>query len=196
MPSTWAAMVWKMACTRGQAAGLPPGMIDGPRRAPSSPPETPVPTNRMPRSARARVRRVLSGKWELPPSMMTSPGAEQRDQGLDELIHHRTGADHEHDLPRSGQGRDQLLEGMGADDLGPGGGTGEELVHLAGGAVEHGHPKAMVVHVEGQVLAHDRQADEPDVRTCHEGLLKRRDGNLTDLPGACRAEIATFAPAL
>ncbi len=37
-----------MSLTYGQASGLPPGMIDGPWRAPSSPPDTPVPTNRMP----------------------------------------------------------------------------------------------------------------------------------------------------
>ncbi len=41
--STLAAIFWKMSFTCGQAAGEPPGMILGPRRAPSSPPDTPVP---------------------------------------------------------------------------------------------------------------------------------------------------------
>ena len=41
--ATLAAMAWKMAFTCGQAAGEPPGMMLGPWRAPSSPPDTPVP---------------------------------------------------------------------------------------------------------------------------------------------------------
>ncbi len=53
--------------------GFPPGMMEGPKRAPSSPPETPVPMNRMPLAARSLVRRLESVKSELPPSMMMSP---------------------------------------------------------------------------------------------------------------------------
>ena len=41
-----------MSFTCGHASGLPPGMMEGPWRAPSSPPETPVPMNRMPFSFR------------------------------------------------------------------------------------------------------------------------------------------------
>jgi hypothetical protein len=73
--STLAAMDWKMSLTCGHAAGLPPGMMEGPKRAPSSPPETPVPMKRMPFSARALVRRLESVKSELPPSMMMSPAS-------------------------------------------------------------------------------------------------------------------------
>ena len=47
-PSTLAAMAWKIGPTAGQAFADPPGMMDGPRRAPSSPPETPVPMKRRP----------------------------------------------------------------------------------------------------------------------------------------------------
>src|SRR6478672_9402601 len=50
-------------------------MIEGPFRAPSSPPETPQPTKWMPRSARAACRRRVSANWALPPSMMMSPGS-------------------------------------------------------------------------------------------------------------------------
>ena len=42
-PSTLAEIAWKIAFTCGHAAGEPPGMMLGPWRAPSSPPETPVP---------------------------------------------------------------------------------------------------------------------------------------------------------
>ena len=38
-----AAIFWNIGLTCGQASGLPPGIMDGPRRAPSSPPDTPVP---------------------------------------------------------------------------------------------------------------------------------------------------------
>jgi len=59
----------------GQAAGLPPGIRLGPFLAPSSPPETPVPTKRIPFPARYPVRLLVSGKWLLPPSMTMSPGS-------------------------------------------------------------------------------------------------------------------------
>ena len=42
--ATRAAIAWKMGLTWGHAAGDPPGMMDGPLSAPSSPPDTPVPT--------------------------------------------------------------------------------------------------------------------------------------------------------
>ena len=40
----FAAIAWKIGFTSGQASTSPPGMIEGPWSAPSSPPETPVPT--------------------------------------------------------------------------------------------------------------------------------------------------------
>ena len=47
-------------------------MIDGPSSAPSSPPETPVPMKRSPRSRHSSVRRRVSAKCELPASMTMS----------------------------------------------------------------------------------------------------------------------------
>ena len=52
---------------------MPPGMIDGPLSAPSSPPETPVPTKCRPRAASASSRRMVSGKCALPASTTMSP---------------------------------------------------------------------------------------------------------------------------
>ena len=57
------------------AAAEPPGMIDGPSSAPSSPPEMPAPTKLMPVSRTARSRRMVSVKSALPPSTMMSPGS-------------------------------------------------------------------------------------------------------------------------
>src|ERR1700733_11915453 len=68
-------MDWRTSFTYGHASSFPPGMMDGPYRAPSSPPDTPVPTNRKPFPARYLARRLESGKWEFPPSMMMSPGS-------------------------------------------------------------------------------------------------------------------------
>lgn len=44
------------------AAGDPPGMIEGPYRAPSSPPDTPDPTNSNPLDSKSLQRRIVSGK--------------------------------------------------------------------------------------------------------------------------------------
>jgi len=50
-------------------------MMLGPRSAPSSPPEIPAPTKLMPVSRTAFSRRIVSGKYALPPSTMMSPGS-------------------------------------------------------------------------------------------------------------------------
>ena len=64
-----------MPSTSAYAAGSPPGMMLGPSSAPSSPPDTPTPMNRMPLAAHSSVRRTVSGKCELPASMMMSPSS-------------------------------------------------------------------------------------------------------------------------
>src|SRR5690606_32178795 len=56
-------------------ARSPPGMMLGPSSAPSSPPDTPVPMKRRPRSAQYWPRLRVSWKCELPPSMMMSPSS-------------------------------------------------------------------------------------------------------------------------
>ena len=50
-------------------------MMLGPSSAPSSPPDTPTPMKRMPFAAHSSVRRTVSGKCELPASMMMSPSS-------------------------------------------------------------------------------------------------------------------------
>jgi hypothetical protein len=52
-------MAWKMGFTSGQAFSLPPGIMLGPLRAPSSPPETPVPTKSSPLASTSFVRRSV-----------------------------------------------------------------------------------------------------------------------------------------
>src|SRR4051794_11554261 len=75
VPSTCAAIVVKMSSISPYASRSPPGMIDGPCSAPSSPPDTPVPMKRRPRSRHSSVRRRVSRKRELPPSITMSPSS-------------------------------------------------------------------------------------------------------------------------
>ena len=71
--STLAAMASQMGLSDCQACLLPPGMSEGPKRAPSSPPETPVPMNSKPFSVISSSRRMVAFQLELPPSMKMSP---------------------------------------------------------------------------------------------------------------------------
>ena len=74
-PSATAAIERRIGPIVSQASTEPPGMIEGPLRAPSSPPEMPAPTKLMPVSRTAFSRRMVSVNSELPPSMMMSPGS-------------------------------------------------------------------------------------------------------------------------
>jgi hypothetical protein len=73
VPSTSAAIEVRIGARRAHACSEPPGMIDGPLRAPSSPPETLQPTKYKPCSASAASRRQVSAKWALPQSTTMSP---------------------------------------------------------------------------------------------------------------------------
>jgi hypothetical protein len=118
-------------------------MMDGPWRAPSSPPET-------------LEERIAAVDDDV-------AGFEQREQMLDEFVHGAAGLHHEHDATGTFQEADHLGQRMGADDLGALRLVGEEGVHLVNRAVEGHDGEAVVVHVQDQVLAHDGQADDGDV---------------------------------
>ena len=60
VPSTWAEMDSSIGPRRSYDSAVPPGMIEGPLSAPSSPPETPMPTKCSPRSRREISRRRVS----------------------------------------------------------------------------------------------------------------------------------------
>ena len=83
---------------------------------------------------------------------------------LDELIHSAAGLDHEHDAAWLFEKPGHLLQRVGAENLRALGLVGEEVVHLRGGAVVGHDGEAVVVHVEDEVLAHDGQADQCDIR--------------------------------
>ena len=74
-PSTFAEMSSRMGPSDAYDSGVPPGMMDGPFSAPSSPPDTPVPTKCRPCSLRAASRRIVSGKCAFPASTTMSPSS-------------------------------------------------------------------------------------------------------------------------
>ncbi len=73
--STLAAIASQTGFSSSQAANSPPGIREGPKRAPSSPPDTPEPMKRRPFSRSAFSRRIVSVQSELPPSTTMSPGS-------------------------------------------------------------------------------------------------------------------------
>mmetsp|Transcript_36276 Transcript_36276/g.89366 ORF Transcript_36276/g.89366 Transcript_36276/m.89366 type:complete len:272 (-) Transcript_36276:110-925(-) len=73
--SVCAHTFFSTSSTASKAARCPPGIMDGPLRAPSSPPLTPMPMYSSPPSATALARRSVFSYHSLPPSMMMSPGS-------------------------------------------------------------------------------------------------------------------------
>ncbi len=73
--STLAATASQMGFSSSQASNSPPGMSDGPKRAPSSPPDTPEPMKRRFFSRSAFSRRMVSVQSALPPSITMSPAS-------------------------------------------------------------------------------------------------------------------------
>ena len=74
-PSATAAIERRIGPRVTHDSSEPPGMIEGPFSAPSSPPEMPAPTKLMPVSRTAFSRRMVSVNRALPPSTMMSPGS-------------------------------------------------------------------------------------------------------------------------
>src|SRR5262245_5021233 len=71
---TLAAIASQIGLSRRHASGSPPGMSDGPKRAPSSPPETPEPKKvSLPRYFFSRA--MVSVQRLLPPSTTMSSGS-------------------------------------------------------------------------------------------------------------------------
>jgi hypothetical protein len=82
-------------------SGSPPGMSDGPKRAPSSPPDTPEPMKRRPFSFSAFSRRMVSVQSALPPSMMMSPGSKSGGEAVDHGVGRLAGLDEDDGLARA-----------------------------------------------------------------------------------------------
>jgi hypothetical protein len=92
---------------------------------------------------------------------------QQRREALDELIHDRTGLDHQHHLARPLEALDQFLHAVAADDGPALRRTLDECIHPAGGAVVDRYPITVIGHVQDQILTHHCEPDQADVRLCH-----------------------------
>src|SRR5690606_17287778 len=90
-------------------------------------------------------------------------GLEERFQRGDHLIDRLTGLHHQHHAAWSRQSGYQVGQRFEAHDLGAGGRTCYELAGHLGSPVVDTYLVAVIVHVEDQVLAHDRQTDQCDV---------------------------------
>ena len=82
---------------------------------------------------------------------------------FDHVVDGVAGLDHEHHAPGRFERGNQFVDGMGADNRRALGFVIEELVHFGNGSIEDGHAVAVVIHVEDQILAHDSEANQPDV---------------------------------
>ena len=91
----------------------------------------------------------------------------RRDVG-DHLVDGVAGLDHEHHAAGLFQDLRQFLDGVRAHHVGAGGFVRDEIVNLRDGAIEDGHAIAVVVHIQDEVLAHYREADEADIAGLHE----------------------------
>ena len=91
-------------------------------------------------------------------------GFEARKELLDEFVHGLTSFDHDHDAAGFLEEADHFLNRMRADDMGAFGFFGDKFVHFGDGAVEGDHRVAVVVHVEDEILAHDGQTNQCNVR--------------------------------
>jgi hypothetical protein len=78
---------------------------------------------------------------------------------VDHLIHGIAGLHHEHDTPRALQQSNELLDGMGANDLCSFRLVTQKVIHLGNRTVEDGNLEAVVVHIEDKILSHYSEAN-------------------------------------
>ena len=91
---------------------------------------------------------------------------EMRHDLVDHLVDGVARLHHQHHAPWPLQRLNQFFDGVRADDLRALGFVLDEVVNLGNGSIEHGHAEAVVVHVQNQILAHHREADQSDVTIC------------------------------
>ena len=147
----------------------PPGMMLGPLRAPSSPPEMPAPTKCRPCSRSAASRRRVSSKWALPPSTTMSPASRCGTSSSITASVGRAGLDHDDDPAWALQARHELLDRGRGQEAALVAVLLHEQVGLGLGAVEEGDGVPAAGEVAGEVAAHHGQSHHPDLRLL--GLL-------------------------
>jgi hypothetical protein len=100
---------------------------------------------------------------------------EEGNEAVDDCVGRFAGLHEDHHLAGLGQGLDEFLERLGADEAaGRVGVFGDKLVGFFDRAVVDRDLKAVVGDVEGEVLTHHGEADESDVRV---GFRHKRVSN-------------------
>src|ERR1700743_1673129 len=148
-------------------------MMDGPFSAPSSPPETPMPTKCRPCSFSLASRRRVSWKCALPPSMIMSPSSSS---GANSSLTASVGGPALTMMtsPRGAalEGLHELLRGLGRDEVPL---VAELVDHgrgAGGGPVVQGHGVSVPGEVAGQVPAHHAEAGHAALRRCLRHVLR------------------------
>ncbi len=77
------------------------------------------------------------------------------------------------------QRADKFLNRMGADNLRALCLIGQKVIDLRNSPIEDGDFKAVVVHIQDQVLAHDGQPDQTDITSCV--LHSSKSRNIDDI---------------
>ncbi len=164
-PSKSAAIARRIGATRSQASRGPPPMIEGPWRAPSSPPETPDAEEG--RADRLGLGRAASGVAEVRVAGVDDQvvGAEQRAQRRDHRVDRVAGRHHQDDRARRLQRGDEVLERRAGDEArGEVAGLGDERLRHAGRAVEDRDVGALLGDVERQRRPHRAETDQTNIR--------------------------------
>ena len=91
---------------------------------------------------------------------------EMRHYGVDHVVDGVAGLDHQHHPAGLLERADELFDGVCADDLRALRFVVNEVVYFRNCSVEDSDFVAMVVHIQNQVLSHDRKADQSDVAIC------------------------------
>jgi hypothetical protein len=115
-------------------------MMLGPCRAPSSPPEMPVPRYKIPFAAFQQGSYVFYG-----------------------LANRFSRLNHHHHPPGTFECCDKLLRAVTSHNGFIFCRTRHKLFYFGGGAIVSGYPKPMVGHIQNQILSHHGQTDHPDI---------------------------------
>ncbi len=165
----FAAISVRIGATRSYASLWPPGMIDGPFSAPSSPPDTPVPMKCRPDFARSLLRRMVSVKWVLPPSIRMSPfSSSGRSESMVASVP-CAGLHHQQNAARFFERLDELFQRVARHELLVGM-LGHQFVGFLAAAVVHRYRMSAALDVQRQIAAHDGQADHADCLFAHVSL--------------------------
>ncbi len=122
--------------------------MEGPKRAPSSPPETPVPMKRMPLRCEILGTAIRIGEQRVAAVDDDVAGFKKGEYVVDHLIDSVAGLDHEHDAAWTLEQANEFLNRMRAGHLRALCLVVQKVVHFRNGAVEDSNLEAVIVHVE------------------------------------------------